>query len=50
MTKSNKTEKIEIRIDSNSKQAFLEYCQNHSIKASVLLRQFIEECIKNGSN
>lgn len=50
MKKSNKTEKIEVRIDSLTKQAFLKYAQNSGQNISTILRNFIKECIKNENN
>lgn len=42
-----KTEKIEIRIDSELKEKFNQYAQSQNKKISVLLREYIEECCKN---
>jgi len=51
MKKINKTEKIEIRIDSTTKKAFLEYAKQINSNVSTILRNFIKECVKNaGSN
>ena len=42
-----KTEKIEIRIDSELKEKFNQYAKSKNKKISVLLREYIEECCKN---
>lgn len=50
MKKNNKTEKIEVRIDSQTKQAFLDYAYETGQNISTILRNFIKECIKNNGN
>lgn len=44
----NKTAKIEIRIDSKTKESFAQYAKNNSTTVSTLLRNYIEEIVKNG--
>lgn len=42
-----KTDKIEIRIDAEIKQAFSEYAIKLGTNISTILRNYIEECVKN---
>lgn len=44
-----KESKIELRIDEETKQKFIEYAKKINKTISVILRDFIKECIdKNG--
>lgn len=44
-----KESKIELRIDKETKQKFIEYAKKINKNISSILRNFIEECIdKNG--
>lgn len=43
-----KTEKIEVRIDADTKQAFIEYAEQLGVSISTLIRNYIEESIQNG--
>lgn len=43
-----KTEKIEVRISAETKQAFIEYAERLGVNISTLIRNYIEESIQNG--
>lgn len=47
---NKKNEKIEIRIDANTKEQFINYAKFKEKSISKILREYIEECIKNGEN
>lgn len=48
--KNKKRDKIELRIDNESKRKFIYYAQINGTTVSSLLRNYIKECIKNGKN
>ena len=48
--KKPQTEKIEIRVDLETKNAFSQYAKSLEKNISQLLREYMKECIKNGSN
>lgn len=46
-----KESKIELRIDEETKQKFIEYAKKINKNISSILRDFIKECVdKNGQN
>lgn len=42
-----KESKIELRIDEETKQKFIEYAKKINKTISVILRDFIKECVDN---
>lgn len=42
-----KESKIELRIDEETKQKFIEYAKKVNKTISVILRDFIKECVDN---
>lgn len=48
--KITKTTKIELRIDEELKNKFLEYAKTLNKNVSSILREYIEECINKWEN
>ena len=48
--KKPQTEKIEVRVDLETKNSFSQYAKGLGKNISQILREYIKECIKNGSN
>ena len=48
--KKPQTEKIEVRVDLETKNSFSQYAKDLGTNISQLLRDYMKECVKNGSN
>ena len=43
-----KTAKIEVRLEANLKESFIQYAKDNNTTISALLRDYIKEIIDNG--